>query len=204
MFYLTEISAYKMLTQVLSYKSPLWSCSSSHADYLRRLSWGVALVGTTVPHHAEMMVLVPEDSSSCGVCIKSTDQRYIAVTILPSFENSFKRGGPLKGYLGSATSTSSQLFHSWEKLTNTSIAKRCLKLKETINWFIHSGSNLSNTIFNNIRSILGDIPDSLANCEFLPISTLREIPVGSCKGNDTGGSRRFCPGQCETDLMIGK
>ncbi|ABZ81161.1 polymerase [Lyssavirus lagos] len=154
-FFHSEIHGINRMTQTPQRLGRVWPCSAERADQLREISWGRKVVGTTVPHPAEMLVLVPRSSVACGCNVRDAYNPRLSVSVLPSFDNSFFSRGPLKGYLGSSTSVSTQLFHAWEKVTNVHVVKRALSLKESINWFVSRDSNLAQTLIRNILSLTG-------------------------------------------------
>nr|AYE39796.1 polymerase [Lyssavirus rabies] len=158
-FYNSEIHGINRMTQTPQRIGRVWACSSERADLLREISWGRKVVGTTVPHPSEMLGLLPKSSISCTCGATGGGNPRISVSVLPSFDQSFFSRGPLKGYLGSSTSMSTQLFHAWEKVTNVHVVKRALSLKESINWFVTRNSNLAQTLIRNIMSLTGpDFP----------------------------------------------
>ncbi|YP_142354.1 L protein [Lyssavirus mokola] len=151
----SEIHGINRVTQTPQRLGRVWTCSAERADQLREISWGRKVVGTTVPNPSEMLTLVPKSSVACGCYTREVGNPRISVSVLPSFDPSFLSRGPLKGYLGSSTSMSTQLFHSWEKVTNVHVVKRALSLKESINWFVSRESNLAKTLIGNILSLTG-------------------------------------------------
>nr|AUM82587.1 RNA-dependent RNA polymerase [European bat lyssavirus 2] len=190
-FFNSEIHGINRMTQVPQRVGRVWNCSAERADLLREISWGRKVVGTTVPHPGEMLVLLPKSSVSCVCKQTGEDSPRISVSVLPSFDQSFFSRGPLKGYLGSSTSMSTQLFHAWEKVTNVHVVKRALSLKESINWFIARDSNLAQTLIKNITSLTG------------PQFPLEETPVFKRTGSalhrfksarySEGGYSSICP-----------
>ncbi|AVJ54239.1 RNA-dependent RNA polymerase [Taiwan bat lyssavirus] len=190
-FFNSEIHGISRMTQVPQKIGRVWNCSAERADQLREISWGRKVVGTTVPHPSEMLVMVPKSSISCNCGQSGEDNPRISVSVLPSFDHSFLSRGPLKGYLGSSTSMSTQLFHAWEKVTNVHVVKRALSLKESINWFIIRDSNLAQTLIKNIMSLTG------------PAFPIEEAPVFKRTGSalhrfksarySEGGYSSICP-----------
>ncbi|UYD62338.1 RNA-dependent RNA polymerase [Boana pugnax lyssa-like virus 1] len=155
-FQKSEESAMKRLTKPPKNLEIGWECSASRADDLRTQSWGERLVGTTVPHPSEMMRTVPSDAVSCMCSMMSSEeQERISVIVLSDLDKDYQKRGPLKGYLGSSTSSTTQIFHSWEKISNVHVVKRALSLRESINWFVKEGSNLAENIRKNMISLLG-------------------------------------------------
>nr|ABZ81171.1 polymerase [Lyssavirus lagos] len=190
-FFYSEIHGINRMTQTPQRLGRVWQCSAERADQLREISWGRKVVGTTVPHPSEMLVLIPKSSVACGCNTRETCNPRISVSILPSFDHSFFSRGPLKGYLGSSTSVSTQLFHAWEKVTNVHVVKRALSLKESINWFVSRDSNLAQTLIKNILSLTG------------PAFPIEEAPVFKRTGSalhrfksarySEGGYSSVCP-----------
>ncbi|AOZ21307.1 RNA-dependent RNA polymerase [Lleida bat lyssavirus] len=190
-FYRSELNGLERMTQTGQRVGRVWDCSSDKADRLREISWGRKVVGTTVPHPSEMLSLTPKSSVSCGCKISDIIKPRVSVSVLPSFDCRFDSRGPLKGYLGSSTSVSTQLFHAWEKVTNVHVVRRALSLKESINWFINRDSNLAKTLIRNIKSLTG------------PEFEIEEIPVFKRTGSalhrfksarySEGGYSSVCP-----------
>lgn len=136
---------------------PIWTCSSTHADMLRRLSWGYDLIGTTIPHAMEMIPTGLKVSSPCLPCQNSDlTNQYLAVH-LPSglIDYEIKRG-PCAPYLESKTAESTSILTPWEKETKIPIIKRAAKLRNAINWFINPNSNLAEIIYDNLKSLTGE------------------------------------------------
>ncbi|FAA01392.1 TPA: RNA-dependent RNA polymerase [Anole lyssa-like virus 1] len=191
LFVRSESEGLSRVTKDPSKSTQIWRCSAERADRLREISWGSPVVGTTIPHPSEMLRSTPTTSTSCSCKDSGGPNPRISVSILSSFDNSFRRRGPLKGYLGSATSVSTQLFHSWEKVTNVHVVRKALALKESINWFVDRNSNLAESLLANIKSLTG------ANFEIeeAPIfkrtgSALHRFKSSRCS---EGGYSAVCP-----------
>lgn len=135
----------------------IWSCSSVHADRLRRQSWGATVYGTTVPHPAEYMGIRTDGTSCCPSCNKNHIERNYVSTCYPAgFQLSVWSRGNLCAYLGSRTTESTSLFQPWEKEMALPLLKRAARLRTAINWFVDKGSNLSTSIFNNLTALTGE------------------------------------------------
>lgn len=135
----------------------MWNCSSTHADRLRRLSWGEDLVGATVPHPAEMLSVVNRHCGHCNICIDEyPSEMYISVYLpegLADYKNSRGRYPP---YLGSKTSESTSILQPWEKETKIPLLRRASKLRNAIGWFVKRDGRLSESIYQNLESLTGE------------------------------------------------
>ena len=81
-----EMGTYLYRSEAVNYKSAvrhsrriashytLWECSSTHADTLRRISWGAPVLGATIPHPLEMMEVRLSDSVLCQ-CVTSQKKK---------------------------------------------------------------------------------------------------------------------------------
>lgn len=135
----------------------MWECSSSHADRLRRQSWGAPVVGTTVPHPAEYMGCRTEGTSCCIKCGENhVSRNYVSICYPAGFRLSVWSRGSLCAYLGSKTTESTSLFQPWEKEMALPLLKRAARLRTAINWFVAKGSQLSTSIFNNLTALTGE------------------------------------------------
>ncbi|UYL95609.1 MAG: RNA-dependent RNA polymerase [Zhangjiakou Rhabd tick virus 1] len=151
----SEVMAVAVLTKELKRDYPVWSCSASQADLLRRLSWKRPVVGTTVPHPFEALGHMTSFGDRCHQCTSSKELVsdkvlvFVSQPICPSLSES----GPLCPYLGSTTSETTTLFHPWEKEVKVPLIHRATKLRNTIGWFVDPGTALSESIFNNLESL---------------------------------------------------
>ncbi|DAZ87793.1 TPA_asm: large structural protein [Triaenorhabdovirus 2] len=120
----------------------IWDCSASYSDDLRLKGWGQQVYGSTVPHPAEYIVLADNP----------IEGEYI--TIMIDSNSSFKINTPSRclPYLGSATSSQTSIYKTWEKTSDFYILKRPLNLQCCINWFIEPESNLVKTLRSSIES----------------------------------------------------
>ncbi|UYL95605.1 MAG: RNA-dependent RNA polymerase [Yushu Rhabd tick virus 2] len=134
----------------------IWSCSSYQADLLRKLSWGVEVKGTTVPHPYEMIRKFQAGSALCTECPKGFPEcERVTVDFPHGFPGTYTTRGPLCAYLGSATSESTSLFQPWEKETKIPLIERATRLRVAVNWFVDVNSNVSLAIFENLRALTG-------------------------------------------------
>ncbi|QPL20091.1 RNA-dependent RNA polymerase [American bat vesiculovirus] len=134
----------------------IWNCSATQADYLRIQSWGRPVLGTTVPHPAEMHGS-GEKKTPHSTCCNSSKFDYISVHCPKGLFNTLSERGPLPAYLGSKTSESTSILQPWERETKIPVIRRATRLRDAIHWFIEPNSNLARSIINNIESLTGEI-----------------------------------------------
>lgn len=138
-------------------KSPMWSCSASHADQLRRQSWGEKVYGATVPHPAEMFGTPEESKVRCSNCNQSFPHSlYISVLIPHGFKDLNEKRGSCTPYMGSSTLESTSILQSWEKETKVPMLRRAASLRSAIGWFIEPDSVLAKSILDNLLSLTGE------------------------------------------------
>ncbi|APG78847.1 RNA-dependent RNA polymerase [Xingshan nematode virus 4] len=136
----------------------IWCCSTEQADDLRYMSWGEDIVGTTIPHPLEMIKCVQFEKVECKFCQSPAhplDVSYISVIYPHGFYRVVGQRGPLPPYLGSKTQETTSVFQPWEKEVEIPLIYRAMKLRNTIQWFVPQGSNLSKSIINNLNSLTG-------------------------------------------------
>ncbi|AJN08917.1 L protein, partial [Ekpoma virus 1] len=137
---------------------PIWKCSSSQADMLRRKSWNCEIIGTTVPHPFELLEVNLSNDGLCPSCSsKPYNNPYVAV-LSPKgipLTHCISRG-PYPPYTGSSTSEGSSIIQPWEKASKIPIIKRASSLRNTISWFVDEKSNLAKSILNNLESLTGE------------------------------------------------
>nr|WPV62795.1 MAG: RNA-dependent RNA polymerase [Vesiculovirus yinshui] len=136
-------------------KKSIWSCSSSHADYLRRLSWGRPVIGTTIPHPLEMHGR-GHRSGGIGLDCPRSGFDYISVHCLGGLKNALLSRGSMAAYIGSKTSESTSILQPWERDTKIPLIKRATRLRDAIHWFIDPHSNLALSIMNNLSALTGE------------------------------------------------
>nr|UNI73977.1 MAG: RNA-dependent RNA polymerase [brine shrimp rhabdovirus 1] len=133
----------------------MWNCSSSHADKLRRQSWGQDVLGTTIPHPLELLCR----PISTGGKLKSPNEiypGYVTVSVPLGLRRCNTERGPFPAYLGSKTSESTSVIQPWEKESKIPVIKRACKLRNSISWFIKADSRLAKSILSNIKSLTGE------------------------------------------------
>nr|WGC86354.1 MAG: polymerase [Bat tupavirus CX2] len=142
-----------------------WSCSSLHADTLRRQSWGDQVIGATIPHPIEMLTVPDGRTPRCQHCQPGQNDY---LTTFAQLDRSSLRThrGPYLPYLGSRTAESTSLLTPWEKETVIPLIKRAAKLRNAINWFIYPDSKLAQSILNNLQALTGEDP-GLYNLGFM-------------------------------------
>ncbi|QNM37830.1 RNA dependent RNA polymerase [Thrips tabaci associated dimarhabdovirus 1] len=135
----------------------MWSCSSSHADKLRQISWGAPVKGATVPHPIE---LIGDRGECIGACRKCTDTRngrtFLTVSTPKGLDRYLTHRGFMPAYLGSKTAETSSIFQPYEREAVDPFMERVAKLRIAIDWFIRKDSNLSTSIFSTFTGLTGE------------------------------------------------
>lgn len=135
----------------------MWPCSSTQADYLRRVSWQQVVYGATIPHPAELFGLPLRAAPTCPNCTTTFPMNlYISVLIPLGFKGLKDTRGTCVAYLGSSTTESTGIVNPWEKEAVVPVIKRAASLRNGIGWFIEPGSNLAQSILNNLQSLTGE------------------------------------------------
>lgn len=137
----------------------IWTCSSSQADALRKRSWNREIIGTTVPHPAEMISDVRIGGTGCEGCVKPNPYSIHLVVLVPqglSFPEDVR--GPYPSYLGSSTGESTSLIQSWEKDTDISFLRKASRMRRAFHWFVDPESNLGKSINSNLQGLTGEDP----------------------------------------------
>lgn len=138
------------------YLGDIWSCSSAHADLLREMSWGRPVVGTTIPHPSELLGRITPGKGRCDQCSRGPNTgAYISVIYPHGLNTLLYSKGPLPPYLGSKTHESTSIFQPWEKEVDIPLLTKSVRLRNSIQWFVPQGSNLSKSILNNLHSMTG-------------------------------------------------
>nr|ASM90790.1 polymerase [Ord River virus] len=198
-------SLLKIIKISVSTPTKIWKCSSTQADYLRKISWGQDILGMTIPHPLEMLGTPDNLTNLCSMC-RSKDilSDYIAVMIPKGFSLVSIQKGPYPPYLGSKTSETTSIIQPWEKETNIPLIRRASKLRNAISWFIEPGSNLAKSIMENIKSLTGeDWGEGLKGFK----RTGSALHRYSCSRVSNGGFCASSPSKfmwmiCTTDTMI--
>ncbi|KAL4702133.1 hypothetical protein ACJJTC_019409 [Scirpophaga incertulas] len=139
---------------------PIWKCSSSHADKLRRKSWGSEVHGASVPHPAELLTQPIRQEVSCQLCSHPPPLSHYISTLVPQGLNQYKHmRGPYRAYMGSRTSETTSILQQWERESKIPLIKRATKLRTAIGWFVEPGSRLSLNILQNIEALTGSAWD---------------------------------------------
>ncbi|UOX72934.1 RNA-dependent RNA polymerase [Wufeng Myotis altarium vesiculovirus 1] len=133
----------------------MWRCSSSHADALRRRSWGRKVLGVTIPHPLEMHGPGTIRSIRSRCCDHST-MDYISVHCVGGMDRCLETRGPLGAYMGSKTSESTSILQPWERETKIPLIRRATRLRDAIHWFIDPDSRLASSILNNLKALTGE------------------------------------------------
>lgn len=174
----------------------MWSCSASQADRLRKLSWGRDVVGTTIPHPAEMIGDISTSPSDCGGCKKDTPFNTHLIVLVPLGMSSPEDvRGPYTPYLGSSTSENTSLVQSWEKDTDISFIRRASEMRRAYNWLTLPDSNVGKTIANNLIKMTGEHSGGIitgfkrTGSPLHRFSCSRVSPGGYSASNSVYGSR---------------
>jgi hypothetical protein len=129
----SEIGAVLCLGAPLLDISP-WDCSSSRAKYLRELTLGEPLVGTTIPHPSKLTGDIQRGIPYCRRCDKG-DRQYVTASFPGGISQKLNVHGHLSPYLGTRTSEMSALYNHWEKSTSSHLIKNAINLKRVLNCF---------------------------------------------------------------------
>lgn len=160
-----EAEAYGLTLLVkMSIKSRgyMWNCSATHADSLRTESWNRPIVGTTVPHPAEMLSSISQGGIDCADCKQLNHKAAHIVVIIPKgLDNPDDIRGPYPPYFGSSTNESTSLIQTWEKETDISFIRRASELRRAFYWFIDPNSLLGQAIIANIVALTGEDPGKI-------------------------------------------
>lgn len=125
----------------------IWSCSSSHADWMRKVSWGPGLVRVTTPHPAEFLV---ERN-----CSKSCVGPHVLAKKVTLKERGNWTRGYMTPYLGTKTKESTSILQLWEKHLEVPLLRRASDLRKAISWFVDPKSKLAESIYLNLKSLSG-------------------------------------------------
>ncbi|BBQ04832.1 RNA-dependent RNA polymerase [Culex pseudovishnui rhabdo-like virus] len=137
----------------------MWTCSASQSDDLRKKSWNRAIIGTTVPHPAEMISDVTTGGTGCNSCGRPRPFSIHLVVLVPQgLAGPEDVRGPYPSYLGSSTGESTSLIQSWEKDTDISFLKKASRMRRAFHWFVDPNSNLGKSINSNLKGLTGEDP----------------------------------------------
>lgn len=137
----------------------IWECSAGHADNLRTRSWNREIVGTTVPHPAEMLSHVVKGGTGCTGCLGVFPTDIHLIVLIPQgLQGPDDVRGPFHPYLGSTTGETTSLIQSWEKDTDISFLRRASRMRRAFHWFVDPVSNLGKSINGNLKSMTGEDP----------------------------------------------
>lgn len=81
----SEMRTFETLSNFGSCKwhSPLWVCSSCHADLLRRNSWGQKVYGATILHPIELIEDISSQDAQCVDCSRPPPHHLYISTLVP-------------------------------------------------------------------------------------------------------------------------
>lgn len=156
--YKSELSSISNLTSTVesSEDPPIWQCSSSLADELRRKSWGSDIVGMTIPHPLELLGISTWERGDCLRCRDGSRRSHLTSIIVQGFNREMEIRGPLPAYLGSKTSESTSLVQPWEREAIIPLLKRADRLRNIISWFVKKDSNLAKSILSILKGMTGE------------------------------------------------
>jgi Mononegavirales RNA dependent RNA polymerase/Mononegavirales mRNA-capping region V len=123
----SELSSIYALTSIKRRPEvEIWTCSSTHADLLREKSWNAPVVGTTVPHPAEMLDYTIASDGDCRSCLSPDYERNRVTVVIPKgySDPEFERGF-FSVFIGSATHESTSLLLG--EFTKCSTDQKCVK-----------------------------------------------------------------------------
>ncbi|AJG39126.1 RNA-dependent RNA polymerase [Shayang Fly Virus 2] len=155
----SEVISYAVLLKYGSthYIKPMWKCSATYADVLRKASWGQKVLGATVPHPAEFLSVTKIQSGKCSQCEKPGEEAlYVGLIIPDGLSDYWRVRGPYAAYLGSSTNESTSILRPWEKETNIPMLTRASNLRKSIGWFVSPESNLAESIYQNLHALTGE------------------------------------------------
>ncbi|AMK09228.1 RNA-dependent RNA polymerase [Drosophila affinis sigmavirus] len=177
--------------QLATRNQELWRCSSSHADKLRKLSWGRKVIGATIPHPAEMIGPLFNRVPFCKACSSGSGSNMFVSVMLPKgLIRYWDSRGPFTAYLGSSTSESTSILRPWEKETDLPVIKKAADLRKVIGWFVDNDSNLASAILANLESLTGEKWDIVGSGFFRTGSGLHRY---ICVRQSNGGYSAQCP-----------
>lgn len=141
-----ELKAKKFLGSKRRENHILTLCSATRADELRNESWGVKIVGQTVPHPYEYLVRGSPQFVAGHVGVGCP-------VPVPSRANLLYNTGPIIPYIGSRTSEDTSVLKTWERELVNPLGRKAFNLLRCIDWFVPNGSNLCDSIMNNLFTI---------------------------------------------------
>nr|BDO24648.1 large protein [Oita virus] len=151
-----EIGTFRSLVGQTRNFLEIWSCSASHADNLRLISWGRRVIGTTVPHPLEMFGPLELLKGPCKKCSGGIPD-FITCLAPLGLTDYLNRKGPYVAYLGSRTSESTSILQPWDRESKVSLIKRAVKLRNAIHWFVEKESNLGHAILSVLQGLTGEV-----------------------------------------------
>ncbi|QJD26153.1 polymerase [Schistocephalus solidus rhabdovirus] len=160
--------------QVEKMKEPI-NCSATHCQKLRDDSWGLRVVGVTVPHPIEQIELIGVRNGCCAWCENRgfPQNEYVQVVVDPAVVNNpnimFRRGSGTP-YLGSATVEKRAVQSECEATSDQAPIRRLLKLLDTIDWFVSRETG--------VFKLLGEVASSVTDCPVVELYNLRTTTSG--------------------------
>lgn len=133
----------------------MWHCSATHADLLRKRSWGSKVIGATVPHPFELLRDFTIDSPLCGMCnVIGNKKAHVKIVVSQTINREVR--GSHRPYLGSNTAENTSILQPWDKQTEVSFMKRAYNMRKAINWMVMAESKLARAILSNITACTGE------------------------------------------------
>ncbi|WPV62720.1 MAG: RNA-dependent RNA polymerase [Wufeng shrew rhabdovirus 9] len=174
-----EKSILSAFSKVFSWELERWKenvcCSAKHCQKLRDASWGIPIVGVTVPHPAEQVEIIGVRNGVCAMCEKGNfpQSEYIQVVVNPEVVSDPKKifsRGPGTPYLGSATVEKRAVQSECEATSDQPPIKRLLKLLDTIDWFVNKDTG--------VYHLLKQVAEGVTECPLIELYNLRTTTSG--------------------------
>lgn len=130
-----------------------WKCTADIADYMRQVSFGREIIGSTMPHPIEQMTLFKLENNQCLRCnCKADSNAYIYFKINPMRKvDFFHKRGPLTIYNGSATREKrAKSVVNFTKKDKSLFG--CQRIARISDWISEPNSNLSKFLESLIQS----------------------------------------------------
>lgn len=174
-----EKSILSEFSKVFSYEITRWKdevkCSAIHCQMLRDASWGIPIVGITVPHPVEQIKIVEVTNGLCPDCTELSfpHSEYIQVVVDPDVvadPNRIFLRGPGTPYLGSATVEKRAVQSECEATSDQPPIKRLLKLLDTVDWFVNRDTG--------VYHLLKQVAEGVTDCPLIELYNLRTTTSG--------------------------
>nr|AMJ52373.1 large protein [Riverside virus 1] len=155
-----ELGSIESLIDRINQKAgKIWKCSAAQADELRLKSRNRTIIGTTVPHPAELISNVQSGGINCTGCKEPHPQSVQLTVLVPQgLQGPEDCRGPYHPYLGSSTGETTSLIQSWEKDTDISFLRKASHMRRSFHWFVDPSNKLGKSINKNLKSMTGEDP----------------------------------------------